>query len=307
MLVMVILSLGLFQAKTKDDFVNDVNEAYEKYTYLINVSKSEYSFVITKGICNNEEVYGFYFHTTEANKYRAAITVKKESEWVILKYNIRGDICIVATSSSEIESILASVYLAGDTDTRFESINVTSEDSFAYDINGNNKGTTIKEIHSFYLSPITIYMLVCGGVILACGVIVLIFFKLKKGMFDKKIRQEGVFNFKEFLNSNIEEAPQKEVDVDNIIDLKEDDYEVSREEEESKEVYDKVKDDFFYSDEASGFDIKGYLKDKGFVLEYKAINDDEKNQIMMELIKLKNERKITNDEYLEEVYELWKK
>ena len=101
--------------------------------------------------------------------------------------------------------------------------------------------------------------------------------------------------------------PQKEVDVDNIIDLKEDDYEVSREEEESKEVYDKVKDDFFYSDEASGFDIKGYLKDKGFVLEYKAINDDEKNQIMMELIKLKNERKITNDEYLEEVYELWKK
>ena len=54
-------------------------------------------------------------------------------------------------------------------------------------------------------------------------------------------------------------------------------------------------------------DIKAYLQDLGYVTEYSALSEDEKNNIMIELMKLKEQGKISLDDYYEESAELWKK
>ena len=54
-------------------------------------------------------------------------------------------------------------------------------------------------------------------------------------------------------------------------------------------------------------DIKAYLQDQGFVIDYSILDEEEKNKIMMELIKLKNDGSISLDAYYKETYELWKK
>ena len=49
--------------------------------------------------------------------------------------------------------------------------------------------------------------------------------------------------------------------------------------------------------------------DKGifFIESSKSLSEEEKNRVMLELIKLKNEKRISQDRYYEETGELWKK
>lgn len=304
-LILFVLSLGF--TKTKDDYLSEVNSAYQKYEVEYEYETSNYELLVIRGICNNKNTYGIYFYSSDSGKYQLKLQGTKE---YTLKTNSRGDIYVLALLNSN-EDMYVDIYMGENKQSLpfdlvlkpFEASDLTNP------IEGENKGTAITRLSSFSLDSLSIYMIVCGGVILISSLVVFVFYKKKQGMFNKEVRQEGVFNFKEFLNQNIEEDYKEEVDVSNIIDLEEDDVKVVKEEtqEEPKSVYNKVKDDFFYSDEASGFNIKTYLSDKGFITDYSSITDDEKNQIMLELMKLKNERKITNDEYLEEVYSLWKK
>ena len=54
-------------------------------------------------------------------------------------------------------------------------------------------------------------------------------------------------------------------------------------------------------------DIKAYLREKGYITNYASLSEEEKNRVMLELIKLKNEKRISQDRYYEETGELWKK
>ena len=52
--------------------------------------------------------------------------------------------------------------------------------------------------------------------------------------------------------------------------------------------------------------VREHLILNGFITDYKIITDDEKNKVTVYLMKLKNEKKISNDQYLEEMYKIWK-
>ena len=49
------------------------------------------------------------------------------------------------------------------------------------------------------------------------------------------------------------------------------------------------------------------LREKGYITNYASLSEEEKNRVMLELIKLKNEKRISQDRYYEETGELWKK
>lgn len=287
---------------TKSDFLNDVKDAYKKYEVAFDYETPNYTLSVVRGICNDSEVYGIYFYSSDALKYTLVINGNKEYN---LDKTSRGDIYDLSIGKIK-ENLVLEVYL-GNNKQYFGDVVLMPfvEADMENAIEGNNKGVKTNILADISLT--TYYMISCGVVILICGLTIFIFYKKRRGMFDKKIRSEGTFNFREFLHSNIEEESHDELDVKNIVDLDKDSFEVVSDEEENREVYKKNKDELFYSDEASGFDINKYLTDKGFITDYNSISDDEKNQIMLELIKLKNERKITNDEYLDEVYRLWKK
>ena len=60
-------------------------------------------------------------------------------------------------------------------------------------------------------------------------------------------------------------------------------------------------------DVRSDFNIKKHLQELGFITDYRIIDSEEKNKIMLELMRLKEQKTITQDDYLYEVSELWKK
>ncbi len=121
-------------------------------------------------------------------------------------------------------------------------------------------------------------------------------------MFSKEVRKESVFDFKEFINQQTT-TPQNNDDWIEVVPEVE---EVQNDSQESpKEVYEKAPR--YVDDEISSIDVKKHLQDAGFVVDYSLVGDEEKNLIMLELMHLKNEGKISNDVYLEEIYKLWKK
>lgn len=305
-LIILLFSPLLLNSDEKlNKFYEDVNNSYNVYEKYITYSTSNYSLAIVRGECNNKLTYGIYFYSEDSGDY--SIKFFNEDTQYGLKTDNRGDTYSVAINRPKGDTIIK-VFL-GDkeqslpfsvvlTDFSIEELNNT--------INGLNQGSNVDKLFKGYTSVGNIYMIICGGVIAVCAIVIIVYYIKKKGMFDKDIRSKDVFNIKEFLEKNIEEEYREEVSVQKIIDLDDNNYNEEKP-EEVKSVYDKLKDDNFYSNEASGFPLEDYLKDKGFILDYSLIDDEEKNKIMLELINLKDSHKITNDEYLEEVYKLWKK
>lgn len=305
--IFLFAPLFLSSSEKADNFLKEVDNAYSKYQVYVNYSTPNYNLIVVRGECNNRLSYGIMFYSEISKNYSIKL-FGSNSEYRI-KTDSRGDVYSLAIKNPS-ERIEVKVYL-GDKEQSLP-INIYLDDFSSSDLNGAiegiGNGTSFDRLTKGSLRTIDIYMIVCAGVIITCFTIILIYYFRRSGMFDKKIRSEGVFNFKEFIESNIEEEHHEEVPIKDIIDLEEDKYhEVVEEKQEEKNVYNKLKDESFYSDEASGFPLEDYLKDKGFILDYSLIDDEEKNKIMLELIKLKDNRKITNDEYLEEVYKLWKK
>lgn len=139
-------------------------------------------------------------------------------------------------------------------------------------------------------------IIICAGI----SLLFLIINIIKLIIRNKKERNTSDFKFSEFIEKEISEEKLEEIDISRIKYFEE-----KKEKEEPKEVY--TKQDKHVQDEESGFSVKEYLSSKGFNLDYSSLNDEEKNKIMLELMMLKDNHKITQDEYLMETYELWKK
>ena len=100
----------------------------------------------------------------------------------------------------------------------------------------------------------------------------------------------------------------RETIIDYISRFDEDNIEVEAEEvkfeikeEPVKEVYKKTKNYDF--DEVR--DISILLQNKGFNTNYKELSNDSKNEIMLELMKMRHLQEITDEEYRSEVIKLW--
>ena len=53
--------------------------------------------------------------------------------------------------------------------------------------------------------------------------------------------------------------------------------------------------------------LRKYLRDKGFNVDYPSLSEAEKNEIMLELMLLRDLKDITLEQYQQEVIKLWSK
>ena len=120
----------------------------------------------------------------------------------------------------------------------------------------------------------------------------LILFITKKGLFNKEKRKEGIISMKDLLSEDTNDIIEVDY-LENVKDLNNNRLENSN--DNFEEPIDEIKD------------IKAYLRDKGFITEYNALSEEEKNNIMIELMALKDQKKISLNDYYKETLELWKK
>ena len=114
-------------------------------------------------------------------------------------------------------------------------------------------------------------------------------------MFSKNYRQEELLKGESLESEFIENGDEVEVVDESIEENKDVDLN-----EPEKEVYTKVRD---YEDECR--DISLILQEKGFNTNYKELSMDEKNKVMLELMRMKDFKEITSEEYRSEVIKLW--
>lgn len=265
----------------EEQFMEEIDRNYGYYMQVENASNDYFSMIVVKGIYNDKASYGISFTSTKQAEYYLLIKTSGYTYKLITDSNQDSSaIAIDATFNIELF-----VY---DKDDRLQSYTKELEsfknnevDTSSY-IKGSNEGREFSALKLY--SPKSNYyeaiIYVILSVICLSVIILTILFVKKKGMFDKQKRKEGVINMREL----VEEETR---------DTENNDYvEIVKEVEEKNEMVS---------------DIKAYLRDLGYITEYAILSEEDKNRIMLELIKLKNSNKINVDKYYEETYELWKK
>ena len=288
----------------KDNFLSDVDKAYSEYTVITNYTNETYSLHIVKGIINNQATYGVSFFNIRAGDYNLFFEIDGIEYKV--KPDGRGDYRLIGIKWRNYEQVKIKIYSKDgnlQSPAHLTVLDKFDKSTFVGDIIGQDEGKTLVSLERVdSVLNFDAFAMVTLVIIGVCALVIAIFAITKKGMFSKEVRKESVFDFKEFINQQTT-TPQNNDDWIEVVPEVE---EVQNDSQESpKEVYEKAPR--YVDDEISSIDVKKHLQDAGFVVDYSLVGDEEKNLIMLELMHLKNEGKISNDVYLEEIYKLWKK
>lgn len=305
-LLMFLLGLMLLstpQAIFRDKFIASVDEAYSEYTIIADYTSELYSIQIAKGLINEKATYGISFFSSRAGDYYLYFEIDS------IEYKIspdsRGDYQLLGIKWRDYEQVKIKIY-SKDGNLQYPTHPTVLEKFDKSSFTGNHMGldeggtlTSLKKVDG--IINFNVYFIVALIIIAICVIVITILALTKRGMFSKEVRKEGVFDFKEFIDKQITSQ-----DNDDWIEVKpESDMEKPANQENPREVYEKGHR--YDDDEISSINVSKHLQDAGFVVDYSLAGDEEKNMIMLELMHLKNERKISNDVYLEEIYKLWKK
>ena len=160
---------------------------------------------------------------------------------------------------------------------------------------GMNQGIQVSTMSRKYnFTTIAIFAVAILLLIAVVGVVVIIFMKKnKKGIFSEKKEESDLV----FFGNDV-------IDIDEK-DVEEIEEENTSEDLEVKEVYEKKY--YFDDDEENYIDIKPLLIDAGYKTEYKDMTEAEKNEVMIYLMTLRHNGKITEAQYKKESANLWKK
>lgn len=290
--------------KTQMDFLDSVEKGYQYYGNYETIEFDEFSLLIVKGIYNDSPCYGLSFVSATANSYYLVLETKSSS-FTMPKNGNNGSLAIAIKADI---NYTVSIYDSNDKKVEMKEINLpkfsSNEFNYSSAISGQATGvkfTTLTEFKTrLPFLPVLLITLasLTGFVLLVLGVL----FVLKKGYFNKEKRKEGVISMRD-----IYEAETDDIETDGISF----DYEEKKEDYSSDDELIPVINPNKREDDEPAIskvdNIKDYLRDKGFFVDYNVLSEEEKNKIMMELIKLKNDGLITLDAYYKETYELWKK
>ena len=268
-----------------DGFIESVHNAYEYYE-LETVTNSDYEFTIAKGLIKNKCYYGVSF-INEYPKTNKIVLRFDGATYDLPTTDYRNNSMVIALrSENKIEVIL----MQGSKEVLLKELPIFFPSSFDKEnaFIGKGEGAPVEELKLAKMSsPIIRYAIyVSLGVILTSGLLILVLFLLRKGLFNKERRKVGVVDMKE-----IYERETKAIDPNEFIDDN-----IST----PTEVVDTPSDDTYQIT-----DVKEYLKQLGFNTNYSSLTVDEKNQIMLKLMYLKDNKMISLDSYYEETKELW--
>lgn len=291
-----IISLSVGEYKEyNDQFITECNEGYNNYMTMKTEETNNYYLNIVIGEIDQNVSYSILFVSSNPNEYKIKLINNNSNDMYSLPINSRGD--VEAYNIKFDSNYTIHVQIDNITTFSYEIKYLSYQDLISnYNDNllkGNNLGfmeIELKEENN--QNNIQIITLIFIGIILISGGILLFLFIAKKGLFNPDKRDQEFFEqhktrdeIQNFFNSLQEENDNIEVEVI----------------EEDNEVYEKAK---FYDDEELR-DVSLLLKEKGFNVEYKTLPTEEKNKVMLELMKMKDAKEITEKEYKEEIIKLW--
>lgn len=290
-------------------FMDKVEKNYKYFSVIKVDEQTEYTIIVVQGIYNNSGAYGVYFNSKEKGMYHVVLETVDSSFALNQDENGYSALAI----KSDITYVL---YILDKNDKRLNTEEIVLQKFNKDDFDLTHATAGLGEGAKFTsLSPnkekipfLPVLLITMGAMTLVVILTLLVLFVLKKGYFNKEKRQEGVISMRDIYESN-SEALRDDIHFEDQED--EDDYTLREEKEEKKTpIIPIINPNIREDDEEMKSkieNIKEYLTDKGFITDYKALSEDEKNKIMMELIKLKNDNLISMDDYYKETYELWKK
>lgn len=312
-LLLTLILLSSFKDIHVNKFDNEVEKSYDQYRIIHEYSNINYTIKLIHGTMKDNVYYGICFYSEMAKEYTLRLDINgREYE---LKGDDRGDISVIALDLNRRDMFSLVVYdknnnMQALTVAEFSDIHIPSKDEFENYENilpGFGKGSSLSKpsyVGGIVLTTITMFFIIAGSILFLCVVIIFIYFKKRKGLFNKDERKKNVFNFKEFIYSV--EQSLKEEENEHFIPT-----EVIEDQDEEPTLTHSPEYTPHYSwarseEETSNFNVKKHLQSKGFIINYTLASDEEKNQITMELMHLRDSGIITKDDYLDEIGKLWK-
>ena len=287
----IFLSFTFISAKTNffDEFTSKVVNGYEVYYEIVDEENvtDNFELKIFEGVNNGYPSYAIAFLSNK--DYKLIIEIE-EAFYELPKSN--DGYCAYAIKSTSImflkivDSKGNEVQFNGT--RKLNKIHIT-DNEFKY-INGENQKLEFTNLSVYKQSIPFFYIALLSSLtlILVCGAGILVLFIRRKGMFNKDVRAQGILNLEDLIN----QAKQK---------IEEDVW------EGYKPVIDVEPEDITEEKVNEYIDLNTYLVDKGYLLDYSLLSEEEKNNLMIELMMLKDSKKISEDTYYEETYKLWKK
>ena len=304
LLVAVLMVLmSAFSSKVEEEYntyLSNINSAYD--SYIIAVTENEnYTVAVVQGMCNNNLSYGVFLCAYDNDAYVIKVFIGDKE--YSLPTNSRHDTMVYAVNMPT-KPTKVCVYDndKGNSTVRWEmELSIKSIEDLNNSANvyhGMNQGIQVSTMSRKYnFKTIAIFAVAILLLIAVVGVVVIIFMKKnKKGIFSENKEDNTVVFFgNDAINIKDEEVnTSEEIKEDNNFE----DFEV-------KEVYEKKY--YFDDDEENYIDIKPLLIDAGYKTEYKDMTEAEKNEVMIYLMTLRHNGKITEAQYKKESANLWKK
>lgn len=288
----------------QNQFLDAVDDEYQQYQILNDLSyySTDLELIVVRGIYNNLPCYGISFYSdkfdvvisTVDGLYSLPQTSKRSSSIIALKAEMTYEIVVLTDKGEEYKlpkTILLSKFINDDLNLNEMTIG-----------KNNFKPFQKVDIYTYRLPFYKSLIIVLISISSLCLVMIIIMFIMKKGFFNKEKRKQGILDIRSILEAETEDKANDVFDDikdsimannDNVIDAKASIIEENYEDEET------------HLEEIE--DLKGYLQSLGFITDYNVLSEEEKNLVMLELMKLKDTKRISLKKYYEETYQLWKK
>ncbi len=306
-LSLILLTMAPMKAHVRsaeeEAFYNNCYNAYNTYATELDYETNNYSILILVGDYDSNVSYSVFFEQNELNNYKLFITVG-DNKGYYPSTDLKGGCSVYDLKSTSVIKI--EVHQENTPTYYYELKTITNVDyQETYKdkvIIGNNKGFKAiddKNNESKETTPLVFTLSIVFTVVIVGSIIVLlVFYSRKKGLFNQE-NIDKEFKDEHEMRETIKDYISR-FDEDNIeVEAKEVKFEVK--EEPVKEVYKKTKNYDF--DEVR--DVSLLLQNKGFNTNYKELSNDSKNEIMLELMKMRHLQEITDEEYRSEVIKLW--
>lgn len=286
-----------------NSFNEEIDSGYEAYT-IIKEEKYDnyYDLKIIQGV--NDDKISFGIMLVNVNPQSHTIKVLMNNRQYVLPKTDRGDYNLPSIKYNS--DIIISIDNGKSIKPVAEISHITPEQFMDGDnlITGDNQGLRMKALggSGIDLNRMGILTFIFGGVIVITSIIIFIFYKRRKGIFAANKRNENVFDYREFVNQYVANNSEEAIASGNYVVPEE---EVKEQDLKPQKAYERQR---FYEEEVEDFiDVEKILKEKGYNIDYQNALEFEKNDIMLELMKMRDFKDISQTQYQEEVIKLWKK
>lgn len=285
-----------------NDFNEEIDSGYQAYTIIKEESHQYYDLKIIQGV--NDDKISFGIMLANVNPQSHTIKVSMNNRQYVLSKSNRGDYNHPAIKYNS--DIIINIDDGVSVKPIAEISHITPEQFLAGDniITGDNQGLRMEALggSGINLNRMGLLSFIFGGVIIFTSIIIFIFYKRRKGIFAEHKRKENVFDYREFVNQYVANNTEEAVAHGNYVVPEED---IKEEVQIPQKAYERQR---FYEEEVEDFiDVEKILKEKGFNTDYQNALEFEKNEIMLELMKMRDLREISQTQYHEEAIKLWKK